>query len=186
MKNTIKWCAPRFNTNRMVADYTRKFYHAADVKWNELTGDDMQRVKDLAAWKSATRQAWQDLEILNVDVQDVQGQTVGSDRSEPAELHVGSELQIQAQIHLGRLNPDDIAVQIYHGHVDAAGKIEDGQVAEMTYVEDSLNADRAATFTGTIPCRVSGRHGFALRIVPRHPDLVEGYEPGMVLWESNG
>ena len=31
MKNTIKWCAPRFNTSRMVAEYTRKFYTMAEI-----------------------------------------------------------------------------------------------------------------------------------------------------------
>ena len=29
VKNSIKWIAPRFNTHRMVAEYTRKFYNPA-------------------------------------------------------------------------------------------------------------------------------------------------------------
>ena len=184
MKNTIKWCAPRFNTNRMVADYTRKFYHAADTNWEELTANEMDRVKALTAWKSATRQAWSDLEIRNVEVQNLDGQAFDGRGGDQPDLRVGSEVRIQAQIHLGRLNPEDISVQIYHGRVDSTGKIEDGQVAEMKYTDESLDHDRVARFDGTIPCRVSGRHGFALRILPRHADLVEAYEPGMILWES--
>ena len=184
MKNTVKWCAPRFNTNRMVADYTRKFYSLADTNWEELTANDMERVKVLTAWKSQTRQAWSDLGIRNVEVQNVEGQTFDTYSGEQPELHVGSQIRIQAQIHLGRLNPEDVSVQIYHGRVDAGGRIEDGQVAEMRYMDDSLDDERTAQFEGTIPCRVSGRHGFALRILPQHPDLVEAYEPGMVLWES--
>ncbi|MBL7214527.1 MAG: alpha-glucan family phosphorylase [Phycisphaerae bacterium] len=186
MKNTVKWCAPRFNTNRMVAEYTRKFYHLADTKWEELTANEMERVKALSAWKNTTRQAWPDLEILDVEVQNVQGEAFEQWQTDQPELRVGSELQIKAQIHLGRLNPEDVSVQMYHGKVDSSGKIEGGQAAEMKYVEDSVNADRAATFNGTIPCRVSGQHGFALRILPRHPDLVEPYEQGMILWESAG
>jgi len=184
MKNTIKWCAPRFNTNRMVAEYTRKFYHTADVHWEELTADEMQRVKALSAWKNATRQAWSDLEIRNVEVQNVEGQVFDGWDAEQPELKVGSDVRIQSQIYLGRLNPEDISVQIYHGRTDSTGRIENGQVSEMKYVENSVDADRVAKFEGTIPCRVSGRHGFALRILPRHQDLVEPYEPGMILWES--
>lgn len=184
MKNTVKWCAPRFNTNRMVAEYTRKFYHLADTNWEELTANDMERVKSLTAWKNETRQGWHDLEIRHVNVQNLDGQAFDGFGSEQPELCVGSQVRIQAQIHLGRLNPEDIAVQIYHGRVDSSGRIEDGQVSEMTYVADSINGDRIAEFNGVIPCRVSGRHGFALRILPKHPDLVEAYEPGMVLWES--
>jgi hypothetical protein len=41
MKNTIKWCAPRFNTSRMVAEYTRKFYNPSALKWDELTENAM-------------------------------------------------------------------------------------------------------------------------------------------------
>ena len=61
---------------------------------------------------------------------------------------------------------------------------KDGQVAEMNYQEDTLDEYRVATFTGAIPCRISGRHGYALRILPRHPDLAEAYESGLILWES--
>ena len=93
-------------------------------------------------------------------------------------------MQVRAQIHLGRLEPTDVAVQIYFGHVDSSGRIKDGQIAEMTYEQDSLDERRVATFIGAIPCRISGRHGYALRILPRHPDLAEPYESGMILWES--
>jgi starch phosphorylase len=180
----VKWCAPRFNTNRMVADYTRKFYSLADTNWEELTANDMERVKALTAWKGETRQAWSDLAIRNVEVQNIEGETFDTYSGEQPELHVGSQVRILAHIHLGRLNPEDIAVQIYHGRVDAGGRIEDGQVAETKYITDSLDGERTAQFEGTLPCRVSGRHGFALRILPKHQDLVEAYEPGMVLWES--
>ncbi|MHC5082890.1 MAG: alpha-glucan family phosphorylase [Planctomycetota bacterium] len=185
MKNTVKWCAPRFNTSRMVADYTRKFYHQADNNWHELTENDMQRVKELAAWKSNARDAWSDLEIRNVETRTVKGENFSDWDSNQPELAVGSKVSVDAHIHLGRLNPEDVSVQIYHGRVDSTGKVEDGQIAEMTYVDETINADRVATFNGTIPCRVSGRHGFSLRILPKHPDLVEPYEPGMILWENH-
>ena len=37
-------------------------------------------------------------------------------------------------------------------------------------------------FSGTIPCRSSGQHGFAVRVLPRHGDLGNPYEPGLVTW----
>jgi starch phosphorylase len=185
MKNTVKWCAPRFNTSRMVADYTRKFYSAADVKWSELTADGMERVKSLAAWKNTVRQNWRDLEIRHVEIKNIEGEVFDGWSGSQPELAVGSQVQVQAKIHLGRLNPEDVAVQIYYGRVDSSGRIEDGQVVETAYVDGSLEPDRVALFSGAIPCRMSGRHGFAIRILPKHPDLVEPYEPGMILWENN-
>ncbi|MHC5118469.1 MAG: alpha-glucan phosphorylase, partial [Planctomycetota bacterium] len=100
------------------------------------------------------------------------------------ELAVGSQVQVTAHVHLGRLEPSDVSVQIYFGQVDSSGRIKGGQIAEMTYDQDSVDPQRVATFTGTIPCRISGRHGYALRILPRHQDLVEPYESGLILWES--
>ena len=100
------------------------------------------------------------------------------------QLEVGSQVRVEAAIRLGRLKPADIAVQIYHGIVDSAGNIEGGQVTRMQYQENGEVAE-LYTFAGEIPCRTSGRHGFALRILPAHADLVEPYEPGLILWENN-
>ena len=33
-----------------------------------------------------------------------------------------------------------------------------------------------------LPCAYSGRHGFALRVLPRHPDLTSPFEPRLILW----
>ncbi|HOK95098.1 MAG TPA: alpha-glucan family phosphorylase [Anaerohalosphaeraceae bacterium] len=184
MKNTIKWCAPRFNTSRMVAEYTRRFYHPADLRWQELTANEMERVKALSLWKQKIRQSWSDLQIRSVETKTVDGEPVGDYGGKQPELSVGSQVQVQSRVHLGRLEPTDISVQIYYGRVDSSGQIKDGQISEMAYVDNSLGPERVGQFSGTIPCRISGQHGFALRILPRHPDLVEPYESGLVLWET--
>jgi len=183
MKNTIKWCAPRFNTNRMVAEYTRKFYNPAAKRWQNLTDSAMEKIKALSVWKSNIKQAWSDIVIENVDVCTDNGADVSALNVKEPQLNVGSQLQIAARVKLGRLCPDDVAVEIYHGRVDSAGNIENGRVEKMTYRENG-DTDGVSLFAGAIPCRISGRHGFALRIMPRHADLVEPYEPGLILWES--
>jgi starch phosphorylase len=38
------------------------------------------------------------------------------------------------------------------------------------------------TFAGTIRCRASGQHGFAVRVLPRHKDLANTFEPGLICW----
>jgi starch phosphorylase len=37
-------------------------------------------------------------------------------------------------------------------------------------------------FSGAIPCRSSGQHGYAVRVLPRHGDLGNPFEPGLVSW----
>lgn len=188
MKNTIKWCAPRFNTSRMVAEYTRRFYKPAAVKWQELTSDGEARVRALSQWKMKTKGAWEDLKISGVQIQSVIGDQFVTWNGRQPELEVGSTLNVTAEVKLGRLNPEDVSVQIFYGHVNSAGVIEEGHIADMHYKEGSLTQDGIARFDGSLDCRNSGKQGFSLRILPHHKDLVEPYEPGMVLWEmmANG
>jgi len=183
MKNTIKWCAPRFNTNRMVAEYTRKFYNPAAVRWHRLTASAMEPAKALSTWKANAKRAWPGLAIENVDVRIDNGKEISELHVKQPQLKVGSQLKVSARVKLGALSPDDLAVEIYHGTVDSAGNIENGEVQTMAY-QENVGTDGVALFAGIIPCRISGRHGFAIRILPKHPDLVEPYEPGMILWES--
>ena len=37
-------------------------------------------------------------------------------------------------------------------------------------------------YRGTIPCRASGQHGYAVRVLPKHADLANSFEPGLVTW----
>jgi starch phosphorylase len=37
-------------------------------------------------------------------------------------------------------------------------------------------------FVGEIPSQTSGRHGYTVRILPKHPDLGDPYKQGLILW----
>ncbi len=183
MKNTIKWCTPRFNTHRMVAEYTRRFYNPAAARWQRLSSENMELAKNLSNWRAGVKEAWQDLSIENVDVQIDDGQKSSQLDVKQPQLEVGSQLKVAAEVRLGRLKPDDVAVEIYHGLIDSSGNISAGQVTRMSH-ESNGQPENTNVFTGAIPCTMSGKYGFALRIMPNHPDLDEPYEPGMILWES--
>ena len=98
-------------------------------------------------------------------------------------IEVGSELKISALVKLGKLSPDDVAVEIYYGTVDAWGNINNGAPSRMTY-DKAGQQEGEHFYTGSIPCRASGQHGFAVRILPKNEDLVDPYEPGLILWET--
>ena len=66
MKNSIKWIAPRFNTHRMIADYTHKFYNPAAAKWRYLTENSCARAKEFSNWKANFRKAWSEFSVKDV------------------------------------------------------------------------------------------------------------------------
>jgi len=37
-------------------------------------------------------------------------------------------------------------------------------------------------FAGEMECRVCGRQGFVIRVMPQHPRAGAVYEPGLILW----
>ena len=184
MKKTIKWVTPRFNTDRMVCDYTRKFYIPASQKWNYLAAEAMSRAKALSMWKSNIKSAWNNFSIEDVQVQIASENGDGPLDLRHTQLKVGSELIIKALINLPDAVPEDVSVELYYGSVDSWGNISDGSAVKMTH-QGRNGQPQLHWFEGTVTCGASGRQGLAVRILPNHEDLVNPHELGLILWETS-
>jgi len=53
----------------------------------------------------------------------------------------------------------------------------------MEYKEPG-DCDGEHWFVGSVSCRNSGRRGLAVRVLPKHKDLINPYELGLILWEK--
>lgn len=168
MKAAMRAICPVFNTNRMIREYTERFYLPAAQRYRRLAEDEMTRAKALAQWKSLLRGHWSEIRVDSVEAE------------VPSELKAGADLQVQARVYLGALEPEDVTVQLCYGHLDIKGEIPQGEVMAMKW--EKRNGDGSHVFVGAIPCRTSGRYGYALRILPHHEDLSNPYEPGLILW----
>jgi starch phosphorylase len=168
MKQSLMTLCPRFNTSRMLAEYLSVCYLPAADRFDRLTGESLTRARRLANWRRRARGHWSQIQVAAVEAN-------GADP-----IQVGGELKIQAQVALGDLTPEDVEVQIFHGQVDSFGDIPHPQTVAMS-ANGSAEGGRYL-FQGTIPCQASGQHGFAVRVLPRHADLANPYEPGLVCW----
>ncbi len=184
VKNSIKWIAPRFNTHRMVAEYTRRFYNVADAKWRYMTAQDCSKAKKLTNWKYNIRQIWPDLAVKDV-VMEVQNDNNDIEELNPKQpqLKVGSQLSVRTLVKLGRMIPQDVSVELYYGPIDTWENIQDGTPVKMNY-QAAAEQEGEHWFTGKCPCNQTGQHGVAVRILPKHPDLINQYEMGLILWEK--
>ena len=190
VKNSIKWIAPNFGAQRMVRQYTKEFYNPAETKWRLMTSDSAEgisRAKELSIWKSNMKTAWPEFSIKDVKIHVSNGQKDVPISFSQAWLKVGSVLNVEALVGLGRVEPDDVWVQLYYGPLDAWGDIRDGSFIKM-YRKGSFETKNGGDywFVGSMPCKISGRQGLAVRVLPRHDDMVNPYEPGMILWEKKG
>jgi starch phosphorylase len=169
MKASIGQISPVFNTHRMVAEYAEGLYFPAARRATALAADGFARAKTLAAWKDRARAAWSDVRVLDIAAPDGD------------QLPVGCDLKVKAKVQLGRLSPDDVCVELYQGRVNEHMEIADAQAIRMGYTGESAGSG-VFEFAGAIPCRSSGQHGFAVRVIPSHSDLANPFEMGLITW----
>jgi starch phosphorylase len=168
MKNSITAFAPVFNTTRMVREYARRAYEPAAQTWTSLRRDSYAPSRDLAAWLARMSQEWPSVKLCDV-----------SDTA-PAEIGGGTSVSVRVQVFLGSIQPEDVRVDVIHGPA-----AEDGSLlarAESPLAFESRTEEAVAHYTGTFRPVVSGRIGYAVRVLPAHPDLRNPLDTGLVLW----
>ncbi len=170
MKKSMKPLTPKFSTSRMVAEYSKKFYVPAAQRWKRFNEGDLSLAKDLADWKDSIRDRWSEVEVGKVDI-------VGD-----GHLQVGGKLHVRCQVKLNSIDPSDVLVELYQGQVSHNGTIEGGEAETMEY-HGQAN-DGWHIFNGFIPCRHSGLCGFAVRVIPCHPELANKYDSGLIRWDE--
>ncbi len=173
MKSSIAHLCPLFNMQRVVREYASDFYITAHERYSSLTADGMARARSLAAWVSRMRGAWGQVRVEHVEAQ---GAT---------ELAVGGEMRVRARIRLGPLAPEEVAVELYMGRINAAGEII-GAVAVPMKKSDQSGDGLAVFETEGVPVRKSGLHGYTVRVLPFHPDEANIFLPGLITWAESG
>src|SRR5262249_13672138 len=168
MKRSISTLVPFFNTNRMVQQYVELCYWPSAERHLRLTADNLRPANALAAWRRQLQHGWGQ----------IRGEAVEPESATDL-MRVGSELKVRARVHLGPLSPDDVQVQLFHGALDSFGEISRPHTAPMQ-TNCAPQSDSSWLYAGTIACTASGHYGFAVRVLPRHPDLANAIEPGLV------
>ena len=157
-----------FNTHRMVAEYTNRFYLPAASRYQQLTADELARAKALAAWKGRVQASWPQVRVDSVETASF------------TELKAGDEVQVQARVRLGTLTPDDVSVELCLGRVNDRGEIGAAQATPMLPVGPA--GDGSWHFAARIVPGQSGLHGYTVRVLPRHADLTTPFIPGLIVW----
>ena len=168
VKTAIRTICPAFSSNRMVLEYGERFYIPFSKRRNDLRANNRERSLALTAWKQKVVRCWSKVHFKNVEC----GPTEG--------LPFGSNLQVTAEVCLDELTSDDVVVEIYYGDIDREDQIAKGRTVaiECTKQLDS----KVYRFEGGIQCSKTGLQGFAMRVIPSHPDLGHRHETGLITW----
>ncbi|MEI6305515.1 MAG: glycosyltransferase family 1 protein [Deltaproteobacteria bacterium] len=168
MKASMQSLCPVFSTDRMVVEYAQRSYLPSHTQWKELVKDDMALALDLTRWKERIFKAWPQVRIDQAMTE------------APDPVGVGSNILISARVCLGEIAVDEVAVEVYFGVLESTGNIQGGELIPLDHAKDMGNGIHL--FKGLIECRFCGRHGFMLRVMPKHKVLGNIYEPGYLIW----
>ncbi len=170
MKTSIADLSYFFNTNRMVAEYASRFYVPLALRYHRLAADDFTRAKDLAAWRERLVRDWAQIRIDSVN-----GQL-------PAQIPVGQTFTAHAEVYLGAIRPEDVCVEVYLGLVNPSGELVPGRPVTMQ-VSKELGGQRYL-YEADAQCSMSGLHGYTVRVLPYHQDLVTPLQHGLIRWAA--
>jgi starch phosphorylase len=124
--------------------------------------------REVAAWMRKVESGWPRLSVESI------GEGVSESR-------LGEEVLVSAKVTLNSLSPEDVAVQVLTGLVDAEGNLKDPVVIPMRLSE--REASGAYLFQTVVqPSARSGLHGYAIRLLPKYADSINPFLPGPIKW----
>jgi starch phosphorylase len=169
MKTCMKVIGQSMSCQRMLMDYSNKFYFPALKNYKNISKDDYAQAKSLASYFEALRGNWQGINIIKVD-----------SNAKPI-MQRGDSLTVNAYISLGKLKPEDVCVELYHGSVSASAAIvENAARTEMKCA--GAAGEGQWRFTVRVDCGGTGYQGHTVRILPKHAALVHPYRSGLIKW----
>jgi len=83
-------------------------------------------------------------------------------------------------VELGGLGAEEVSVELYYGPMTNTGEI--GSPSATVMRPDGKPQDGVQRFSAEIRLGFAGRQGLAVRILPRHDELVQRLVPGYVVW----
>jgi starch phosphorylase len=172
VKASLRSLGPKVMASRMVRDYLSDMYEPIATQTDALAANRYARARELAAWKMRVAAAWPAVKV-EVDPDPVVGL-----------VDLGAEREVTAEVHLGSLSPDDVAVELLHGPVGGGDELTETAVVRLERAQsgEAAESTSAVRYRGRFSADQAGRHGYAVRAVPNHRDLVTPMEMGCVTW----
>lgn len=148
----------RMSAERMVRDYCTELYLPAGR--SARMAEQRERSRVFAQWQQHVRANWDGVRIISAGANDVAAAA-------------GSATRLHAQVDLGTLHADDVAVQAVFGRRGSQDELLDPTIVDMRETTDG-NYETATVVDAP------GEYGYTVRVVPAHEMLQSPAELGLV------
>jgi starch phosphorylase len=160
MRESMARLTPRFSTNRMLREYTERFYVPLAAGYRQRVADHAGPAVALEEWRQVLVRHWSALRFGNVS-------------AEPQ----GGSYRFEVQVYLDEMPPDAVRVELYADPVDGGDPVQQPLVRTAPLT----GASNAYVYRATLPV---GRppSDYTPRIVPEHPAAALPLEANLILW----
>jgi phosphorylase/glycogen(starch) synthase len=170
IKRSMQTLMPKFNTARMLLEYYHTMYLPTAEREHELYTDAHKLTRELADWKLKIPMRFSSLRLLDASIEGIHGDTV----------FVDQPLTVSARIDPGKVEPDEILVELVIGRMDGYEFADAPDCVPLTLADKTL--DGVLTYTAEYIVRHNGPHYYGIRVLPYHKNLAAKQETGLILW----
>jgi len=167
MKAAMARVGREMNSHRMLIEYSEKFYFPALEKARAFAAADYAPAREIAAYLQRLKKSWSNVKVESLSV------------PERRMYKIADNVEVTARINLGGLTAQEVRVELYYGSISSSGAIQDARSVEMVPQSDGRGT---VEYRGQIECEVTGRQGYTVRLLPKHPALLHPYVPGYLRW----
>ena len=158
MRASMATLTPRFSTNRVVREYTERYYLPAAAAYRRRAADGAAVARRLLAWQRHVAEHWQEARLGMVRVETREG-----------------EHHFTVAVELGGLDADSIRVELFANPIDAEPP------RQLMARGRRLAGSTAYEYSARVPAsRPAG--DFTPRVVPHQPEARVPLEAPYVLW----
>jgi len=163
MRESMARLTPRFSSNRMLREYTHRYYLPAAAAQRRRTAANGKLATDIEAWREGLAQNWSRLRFGAVSVS----------RS-------GSRMRFDVQVYLDGIQASSVSVELYAEPSPA----EEAPVRIRLEPERRLSgAVHGLLYTATFETNRPPEH-FTPRILPNHAEASIPLEAPFILWQK--
>jgi starch phosphorylase len=166
-KSSMKTILPRFNSQRMVMDYVRKYYAPARKQHLVMEGNNFERARELAAWRQKLERCWPQVRARRID-------------AAAEALRSGEAMPVRVAVYLDGLNAEDVMVECLVGRESESGEFI--KLDSHIFTPGERIDSGETVFTLDLQPRLPGLQYYHIRLFPFHHALSHRYETGFMLW----
>jgi len=161
MRESMARLTPRFSTNRVVREYTEKYYLPAATAYLARAGNKGAIGVGMVSWRRTLDEKWSALRLGEVRLETEGGQHL-----------------FELQIYLDDLDPQAVHVELYANGVNGTA----GERVEMKRVRQLVGAIHGYAYQASVPAARPATD-YTARVIPHCDGVAVPLEDGRILWQ---